>query len=810
MTGPPEIIAKAKGIVENLDKAGPGQLPILIGAPEFKTITVPDGNAESLARDLQAIYPPSSTLRITSAGSNALRVYGIPEDLDSIQKQVEKLGKGVKGVLVDVGTLDPTKTAATLQAMFGDAKAGGPYIEAAPDQNGVLVRGTADQVGSIRDTIKVLNGGGTAATGSSGSPTFDASHTRVITLESGSGPAVADELQRIMSQMRANPIHVITPGGGSAVTPPQSPATDKKPQAPPDMPKAAPDARRKAASNVVPVAMRPGDPLVDPQEKKDAKPENKPGNANMPVVIAGSGDKIIISSQDPDALSMASQLVRLMTKTTAGEGDFEVIHLKTASAAEAAKLLDAAFNEDKPAAAQQQGFGGFFRRFGGGGATPPANPTPNRIRIVADPTTNSLLVRAKPVDMLTIRWLLAKAIDNNDAAQTAGPKNRIIGPLKYAKAADVASLLQTVYQDYINQNPTLQDISKGGFAVAIASSANHNTDASGQTRAVTLTVAVDEQSNSLIINSTEPLFQEIKTLVDHVEAAAKDNHRTIQIVKIKQGVDPLLIQEAIDAIQGKTTSLQPTTSGPSAGNNNNNNNNQRGGGGPGAGGGGGGGGGGRGRRERGQRQPDRTGRGPDFFDGSVTEDPQSSLLYDPQHAAAVKPVSYEAEQQPPVRPSNAAPSTASTPATMPANIADMPAPRTTVTVQPLPGLGLYIVTGANQADVQAIVNLLEALGNNSVSSQLLIELIPLQKADAIRRRQYAQPTLSARHRRAGRQHAGRDRQEDHADAGRRNDHRGATRVRRADPGAASECSPSRRAGVAHQRCGKRCKETRRG
>ena len=176
------------------------------------------------------------------------------------------------------------------------------------------------------------------------------------------------------------------------------------------------------------------------------------------------------------------QLVRLMTQTTAGEGDFEVIHLKTASAAEAAKLLDAAFNEDEAGgpAATAAVLAAFSAALAAAARQPPANPTPNRIRIVADPTTNSLLVRAKPVDMLTIRWLLAKAIDNNDAAQTAGPKNRIIGPLKYAKAADVAYLLQTVYQDHINQNPTLQDISKGGFAAAIASSQNHNTDASGQ------------------------------------------------------------------------------------------------------------------------------------------------------------------------------------------------------------------------------------------------------------------------------------------------------------------------------------------
>ncbi len=712
VTGPPEIIAKAKDIVENqLDKPADGQKPVLIGPPEFKTITVRDGNAEALAKDLQVIYPPSSSLRISSAGSNALRVYACPEDLDRITGDVEKLGKGVKGVQIDVGTLEPTKVALTLQAMFGTIATGGPYIEAVPEANGVLVRGNTEQVTEIREIIKVMNGGSNSGSGdSSVPPAYDVGHTRVITLESGSGAAVADELQRLMRQMRANPVQVITPGGGPA---PAAPANEKEPQSS-DMPK-APDARRNSAGDIIRVAQRPGDGFVDPQNKKDAPAETKPGKADVPIVIAASGNRLIISSQDPDALAMASQLIRLMTQTTAGEGDFEVIHLKTASAAEAAKLLDSAFNEPKPTT-QQQGFGGFLQRFGGQGAQPPANPTPNRIRVVADPTTNSLLVRAKPVDMLTIRWLLAKAIDNNDQAQSAGPRNRIIGPLKYAKATDVADLLANVYRDQVNQNPSLSDLSKGGFGLVIAGSQNRNTDASGNTRPVTLTVAVDEQSNSLIVNSTEPLFEEIKTLVDHVEAAAKDNHRTIAVMAIKKGVDPLLVQEAVDAIQGKTTSLQPSTTSGSSFQGNNNNNGNNGPGGPGAGGGGGGGGGGRGRGgRRGQRAPDRTGRGPDFFDGRVMEDPQSSGFYDPQHDAAIKPVGYEEQQQP-------------EPAPM--DLGELPAPRTTVTVQPLPGLGLYVITANNPTDVEAMKTVLDLIGKIAPSSNLQIELLPLQKADA--------------------------------------------------------------------------------
>ncbi len=452
------------------------------------------------------------------------------------------------------------------------------------------------------------------------------------------------------------------------------------------------------------------------------------------MVIAASGNKIIISSQDPGALAMAQQLVRLMTQTTAGEGDFEVIRLKNALATEAAKLLDQAFNEPKAAPEQAGspfggGRGGFFARFAAtANAQPPANPTPNRIRVVADPATNSLLVRAKPVDMLTIRWLLAKAIDNNEKDQTAGPQTHII-TLKYARADDVYDLLAQVYKDQIDQNPGLQDLQKlRGFTAAIAGSKNNNLDANGQPRPVTLKIAVDEQSNSLVVNCTDALYTDVKQLADHMDAAAKDNNRTVQVVQLK-GVDPALIQEAVDAIQGRTTSVIPSSTGTSGlgqGTGSSSRGFQPGGGGfqP------GGGGGGppiRGRRGPQERSPQREGRGPDFFEHRVTDDPQPSLFYDPQQDDAtlkdgtdstVRPAAYE--QQPAPEPAPAPPT----------GLQNLPAPRSPVTIQPLPALGLYVITGNNPADVQAIVRLIEEIGKIAPSTEFQIEMLHLDRGDA--------------------------------------------------------------------------------
>ena len=54
---------------------------------------------------------------------------------------------------------------------------------------------------------------------------------------------------------------------------------------------------------------------------------------------------------------------------------------------------------------------------GAGGAAPA--PSGHEVRVVADTATNSLLVRASPLDMLSIRSLLARALDTDEVDSKA-------------------------------------------------------------------------------------------------------------------------------------------------------------------------------------------------------------------------------------------------------------------------------------------------------------------------------------------------------------------------------------------------------
>src|SRR5438094_5361419 len=98
--------------------------------------------------------------------------------------------------------------------------------------------------------------------------------------------------------------------------------------------------------------------------------------------------------------------------TSPGEGDFEVIKLKYAQAADAARIIDEAFNGPKQQPGQQQqgpgGIAGIAASLigipgmgGGGRGAAGAAVATERVRVVADPGTNSILVRANALDFLS-------------------------------------------------------------------------------------------------------------------------------------------------------------------------------------------------------------------------------------------------------------------------------------------------------------------------------------------------------------------------------------------------------------------------
>jgi hypothetical protein len=88
-------------------------------------------------------------------------------------------------------------------------------------------------------------------------------------------------------------------------------------------------------------------------------------------------------------------------------GAFKVIRLKNIAAEDAVKTITEVFNGPQQAQRQGGGLGG-----SGGGAPVPAGVNTSRVRVVAENSSNSLVViNASPIDLLTIEKLVSDYVD---------------------------------------------------------------------------------------------------------------------------------------------------------------------------------------------------------------------------------------------------------------------------------------------------------------------------------------------------------------------------------------------------------------
>jgi hypothetical protein len=248
------------------------------------------------------------------------------------------------------------------------------------------------------------------------------------------------------------------------------------------------------------IILSPESPAQPPEQEE----MHNGGDAKRrpPISVDVLGNQLVVTSEDPQALRRVSELVRLLTSSPS---DFEVIRLKHAKAAEAAKFLNERFNGPKAAnpapgkGGDANGPGGRLPGKGSAGAPPPAPPE-ERIRIVADPATNSLMVMASPLDLIAIRGMVEKKLDAEIAPANAGPKAHPRIPLKNMYANDA----------YI----IVRDILREDHAA--------DTDGDGASQGVAVSITYDKKSNSLIVACPAPLYEDIKNLIERVDTAVGD------------------------------------------------------------------------------------------------------------------------------------------------------------------------------------------------------------------------------------------------------------------------------------------------
>jgi type II secretory pathway component GspD/PulD (secretin) len=314
---------------------------------------------------------------------------------------------------------------------------------------------------------------------------------------------------------------------------------------------------RTAEGNVSQVQPARGEP-------SQAKPSSEEP-AEIIVTIGPSG--VVIASSDTKALDDFERLFEDMASRTAvGGREYTVLYLKYARAEVAALLLQEMMGGSSSSSSSGGSLmgdigsmmlgdvgGGLLGALGGGsGGSDRIGVTVGTLRIVPDARLNALVVQGSVADVEMVEQLL-EVID-----QEAGPidvetqgKPRFI-PVYNTSAEEVASIVRTVYASRITTDGTSQQNrqpSPEDFIRALSRRGGRNTRDEVKSEPSKMTLGVDVKSNSLIVSAPEPLFQEVKGLVEQLDQGTPETDQTVGYVTLKHS-SPQVVQQALASMTG--------------------------------------------------------------------------------------------------------------------------------------------------------------------------------------------------------------------------------------------------------------------
>ena len=195
---------------------------------------------------------------------------------------------------------------------------------------------------------------------------------------------------------------------------------------------------------------------------------------NNPVV-AYAGSNVLVVTDYADNLRRIEKIIAAIdVEKTAGT---QVISLKHAIATDMAAMVIRL--------TEQQNRGG-----------QPADPD-EYVAVVADPVTNSLIIRSRnPAQLRMIREL----VENLDKAGQAGAGVYVV-PLKNASATDLAEVLSKVRVQVQEGSVVAQGQPRPGVTAANADVA----------------IVADKASNSLVISASEAVYRQLRAVIDRLD-----------------------------------------------------------------------------------------------------------------------------------------------------------------------------------------------------------------------------------------------------------------------------------------------------
>ena len=556
--------------------------------------------------------------------SKGVIAFARPETHALIRATIDKLeGKGATFEVIQLHRLEPSQALLTINKFFGTTAASpgeGPTVDGDPVTGRLWVRGTAEQILLVRNLIEKLEGSDAIGplgdrvrllpyTGRTAEQTLEQLQTlwqvtgrknkiRMVTPAAGKSTQSSDGItfpqRRVAGDRYEQEKSLQSPSG--AGRPRGTRPAELGPPERQQQPKTAPpnsdpfeDARNSNPSNYRFVAQRAADsgPVDDRTADSDAVDSENGAKGGKAVEVGGdiivsmTPSGMIIASDDPQALADFEELMRTLSDATSlGGAQPTVFWLKYAKAQDAAALATSILGGGDASTASSGGglagsvlgeigggmIGGLLGIGGGAGAAGSAGPvltTTGSVSIIPDARLNALIVQANPVDMRMVEMVL-EVIDREESpedVQTTS-KPQVI-PVIYQEAEDVAKIVKGVYAERTaDPNSNQRQPSPQDFINALRGGGGGRGGGGEDkgSKPAPVVIAVDARSNSLIVSAPPQDVEDIRELVEAIDAGGIESEETVQIVSLNGNMKPETVQRALESVLGtKVNMTAPST-----------------------------------------------------------------------------------------------------------------------------------------------------------------------------------------------------------------------------------------------------------
>jgi type II secretory pathway component GspD/PulD (secretin) len=501
--------------------------------------------------------------------------------------------------VIQLKRLDPQLAVLTINKFFGssDPNSGAPKVDGDPSSSRLWVKGTAAQVKLVRELIEKLEG-------ATGAESLLGDKLRLIPLTGSGANSVLEQLEQYWGLTgRENKLRIVVPNGGRRnsglperrVAPP---ADGKKEEANP-VEQTTTTSKDSTEKKKLDAGLAVHRYVAHPQEEVKKEAATDPNQqvqdrlnqimnqlsgrevaakgALRDVVINMTPQGLVLSSEDPEALAAAEELIQLLSNGANASSQPTVYWLRFAQAAPTADLISSILRGDSGSGGggsvlgnvagnvmNELGggiLGGLLGRSSGGGgaASTGISTASGSVSIVPDSRLNALIVQASAQDLMLIDQLL-EVIDRPDSPEGIKVTNSAeIIPVIYQDAAKVAETIKAVYADRIqgasgNRGPSPEQIMQ-----ALTRGGGGRGGQQKEQEPPKMTLGVDEASNSIVVSGPRHLVEEVKVLVQALDTAGASVEEEIQIIRPNGKGDPKKIYESLRTALGQstTTSTQP-------------------------------------------------------------------------------------------------------------------------------------------------------------------------------------------------------------------------------------------------------------